>query len=307
VTTVESYLGAFSAALRVPARERRRIVAEVRDHLVDDMAAGERAGATPEAAAADALEAFGPPVDIARRFNALAGTRDARRATIALGTSGAIVAAGFLFGAAQQAGARSVAAPLWLPVLFFAARVAFEIALVSGLCAAAHALAFGPAVVASSRDRGAVRRAVNAGTAALCLSAIGLVATLFAALDRYGVSDASRLVAGAVVVAIAIPIATITQRRFKGNDDDDDGDSDAPPSGAFMVGERSLAVVRRHPVMACGVVATASMITAMSSAESTVPVAFGWGIAQAACVITGFLWFGPGLGLRRDAEHTAPR
>jgi hypothetical protein len=305
VTTVESYLGALSAALSVPPRERRRIVAEARDHLVDDMAARERTGATPKAAAAAALEAFGPPVDIARRFNALAGTRDARRATIALGTSGAIVAAGFLFGAAQQAGARSVAAPLWLPVLFFAARVAFEIALVSGLCAAAHALAFGPAVVVSSRDRRAVRQAVTTGTAALCLAAIGLVATLLAALDRYGVSDASRLVAGAVVVAIAIPIATIAQRRFKGNDDNDN--SEALPSGAYMVGERSLAVVRRHPVMACGVVATASMITAMSSAESTVPVALGWGIAQAACVITAFLWLGPGLGLRRDAGHTAPR
>jgi hypothetical protein len=49
------------------------------------------------------------------------------------------------------------------------------------------------------------------------------------------------------------------------------------------------------------------MITAMSSAESTVAVAFGWGIAQAACVITAFLWLGPGLGLRREAEHTATR
>jgi hypothetical protein len=300
MTPVESHLAALHESLQVSRRDRRRIVTEVRDHLLDDVAARERGGDAPRAAAEAAVAAFGDPVDIARRFNALAGTRDARRATVALGATGAAVAAGFVLAAARQSGSRSVPAPLWLPVLFFAARVAFEIALVAGVCAAAHTLAFGGAATVPSSHRRAVRRAVTIGTLALGLAAAGLLATLFAALERYGVSDRSRLVAGAALVAIAVPAAGLAWRRFRGNDQDDHGAFNAAPHGVCAIGERVLAGVRGHPALACGVVAAASMISAMSAAESTMPAALSWGVVQAACVIVAFVFLGPRLGLRRD-------
>ncbi len=51
--------------------QRRRVLAEVRAHLLEAAAAGSRNGLDPDQAAVKAVERFGPPERVASQFNAL--------------------------------------------------------------------------------------------------------------------------------------------------------------------------------------------------------------------------------------------
>lgn len=66
---IATYIDEFASQLR--RRHRRRIIAEVRAHLLDAAATAERCGADPDRAALSAVERFGPPEHVARQFNSL--------------------------------------------------------------------------------------------------------------------------------------------------------------------------------------------------------------------------------------------
>jgi uncharacterized membrane protein len=70
---IESYLDSLAAELRVPRRTRARILAETRDHLLEDVASGQ----TEEAA----VVAFGDAGDVAARFHEQLASSSARRAS----------------------------------------------------------------------------------------------------------------------------------------------------------------------------------------------------------------------------------
>lgn len=65
---IDSYLDELYAELRVEPRHARRVLAEAEDHLREAAAAQESAGATPEAAEAAAVAAFGTASTVADRF-----------------------------------------------------------------------------------------------------------------------------------------------------------------------------------------------------------------------------------------------
>jgi hypothetical protein len=69
VSPIAAYLAELSGQLR--RGRRRRIIAEVRAHLLDAVAADTLLGADPDRAAALAVERFGPPSRVASQFNAL--------------------------------------------------------------------------------------------------------------------------------------------------------------------------------------------------------------------------------------------
>jgi hypothetical protein len=69
---IESYLTSLGSELRVPRRARTRILAEVRDHLEEAVAAG--------VPAPDAVASFGDPHDLAARFHEQLASTSARRA-----------------------------------------------------------------------------------------------------------------------------------------------------------------------------------------------------------------------------------
>ena len=66
---IADYLDELSGLLR--RSRRRRILAEVRAHLLDAAAANARLHTDPNEAARRAVERFGPPSRVARQFNAL--------------------------------------------------------------------------------------------------------------------------------------------------------------------------------------------------------------------------------------------
>jgi hypothetical protein len=69
VNPIAEYLDELSGLLR--RGRRRRILAEVRAHLVEAAAADARLHSDPNDAARRAVERFGPPSRVARQFNAL--------------------------------------------------------------------------------------------------------------------------------------------------------------------------------------------------------------------------------------------
>jgi hypothetical protein len=70
---ISRYLHSLSTELRVPARRRARIVAEVRDHLHEAVAAGQSEH--------EAVEAFGDSREVAARFHEQLASSSARRAS----------------------------------------------------------------------------------------------------------------------------------------------------------------------------------------------------------------------------------
>jgi hypothetical protein len=66
---IAAYLDELSGLLR--RRRRRRILAEVRAHLLDAVAADSLCAADPDGAEHRAVERFGPPTRVASQFNAL--------------------------------------------------------------------------------------------------------------------------------------------------------------------------------------------------------------------------------------------
>lgn len=73
MNAIADYLEALAPQLR--RRRRRRILAEVRAHLLEAAAAAELEGEAPELAAAAAVCRFGPPARVAAQFNAVRAGR----------------------------------------------------------------------------------------------------------------------------------------------------------------------------------------------------------------------------------------
>lgn len=81
---IAAYLDELECQLRVPRRARRRILSEVREHLLDAVEAEQPSTAEGSCAAERALLRFGAAADAARQFNSRAGGRSAllRRALL---------------------------------------------------------------------------------------------------------------------------------------------------------------------------------------------------------------------------------
>jgi hypothetical protein len=81
---IDTYVDELERQLRVPRRTRRRILTEVRAHLLDAAEAEQPGTVEGSCAAERAVLRFGPAADTARQFNHRAGRRNAllRRALV---------------------------------------------------------------------------------------------------------------------------------------------------------------------------------------------------------------------------------
>ena len=105
--TIDGYLAALERVLRVGARRRRRIAAEVEDHLRAAKASGRAAGMRAGEAEEAALARFGPAEAVAARFN-----RDWRVRT-RLSAGAVLAGAGVLFFTVQNLMERLVPPAPW--------------------------------------------------------------------------------------------------------------------------------------------------------------------------------------------------
>ncbi len=299
MTAIEQYLSELKSCLRVGGRERTRILAEVRDHLEDATAHREQAGEQHDPAIAHAVNAFGSPPAIGTEFNAQAGVRAMRRAPFVLMTAGFVIFAGLLIAANTQPHETApLHASLATQTSFFIAVLAFQIAVVAGICAASRALALWRSPTTRGQDRQFVGRCATVSTAALGVAAASWATALGLELNRLAHRNTATGVAGAAAMIGAAGAAMVIAWRLRINPFDDSGDARDDTNSVFGLGERALGLVRVHPVTSCLAVAALSGWAAMVHAETTFTGALPWGLTQVATVVLAFAALGPTLGLR---------
>lgn len=299
MTQIDTYVAELEACLRVGGRARRRILTEVRDHLDDAITDRERLGEDAGDAVRRALDAFGPARALATQLNAETGTRAMRRAPLVAFVAGVAVFAGLLVaGKLQPHPAVPVRAILATQVSFFVAVLAFQVAVVAGICAASRALAVSRIPAACGDDRAFVRRCATISTSALGVAATGWAITLGLALNRLTDPNRAAAVVGGVIMIGAAAAAIATTCRLRVNPSDDATDAQLDPGGLFGLTERFIELVRHRPVVSCTAAAALSAWPAMAHAETTFTGALPWGVIQAATVIAAFVVLGPALGLR---------
>jgi hypothetical protein len=275
---IAAYLSELDRELRLPRRQRRRVLAEAADHLHEAAAAYVAEGMPADEAEWAAVAAFGPARPLARRFADELATLAVARAGWT--TAVAAIAFGLLCGLTARGG----------PVAFFTVQVTFVAGLVTLIRLLRH---HGDVSVPPAK-----LRLIQRGSAlALGCAAVGLAAGPSLAA---GVVGAAVLVAAAAVTA-AQPRA-VAARAF-GEEPVEDLVDDVRVLAA-RYGVRLPRVRLGWPVAAlvavgCGVVAAAGhaqefdgTITGRALLASAIIVG-----AEAAMVLIGYALFARWLGL----------
>ena len=182
---------------------------------------------------------------------------------------------------------------------FFAAVLAFQVAVVAGACAAARAAALWRSRGARVEDRLFVRRCTTISVAALSIAAAAWATAVGLSFHRLVHPNALTLSIGCTWMVAAPIVGGVLTTRLRVNASDDAPADEPISSGVFGFGERAIAVVRQHPLPACALATLGASASAMSRAETTVSGALPWGIAQAITVVACFVLLGPTLHLRR--------
>lgn len=299
MTAIDQYLSELTSCLRVGGRERTRILAEVRDHLEDATAHREQAGDQHDRAIAHAVKAFGSPPAIGAEFNAQAGARAMHRAPFVLMIAGLAIFAGLLVAAnTQPRSTVPIHASFATQASFLVAVLAFQIAVVAGICTASRALVLWRSPTTRGQDRQFVGRGATISTVSLGVAAAGWATALGLDLNRMAHPNTATGVAAAAVMIGAAGAAMVIAWRLRINPLDDSGDARDDTNSVFGLGERALGLVRVHPVTSCLVVAALAAWAAMAHAETTFTGALPWGSAEVATVVLAFAALGPTLELR---------
>lgn len=297
---IDSYTADLADRLHVSRRVKRRIVEEIREHLIDASLRAQDAGATETEAATMAIDAFGSAEIIARHSNADAGARAVRRFPFLLLLAGLSVVAALVVVAHRQPLAADRAS-VAIQVAFFFGMLALQLAVVAGACAGLRALLVWRTAASHGSERALVRRCAVVSSTASTVSGLSFAATLALVHRRTNHPDATALViAGCTMVIVSLAVLMITQRS-KVNPFAESEVTDAAPNTLLGAGEAGLDLVREHPVAACSVFAVLAGWAAMSHAETTVVGSLPWVVTEVAAVVVLFATLGPTLGLR--ARH----
>ena len=303
MSAIEEYLRDLDALLNVGRRERATILEEVHDHLIQ--AAQRLSDSTIPLSLAEStsISAFGSPALIAGRFNAVAGGKAMRRVPMINFLSGMIVVLSFLITAVNQPHT-NLQATISQQVSFFTSVIAFQVALVAGLCGLFRALASWSTSESSGSQRAQVRRCAIISLVALMSGVVALTTNfVFAAIRGTGTNRIA-FIMGSIAMLISAGVGLFYTFTLQVNDGDEDQVLHSIQDHEFLtLGESALNLIRRFPVLSCSSVTALSVVWVMAHAESTsFFAAYPWGVAQAIAVVIGFLVLGSKLGLQGDRE-----
>ncbi len=149
-----------------------------------------------------------------------------RRAPFVAFTAGLVVFAGLLVAGKTQPAQVPMDATLATQVSFFVAVLAFQVAVVAGICAASRALALWHSPTPRGRDRQFVRRCATISTGALGVAAEGWATTLVVALNRLHHPNSAAALLGTTIL---IGAAVAPTYRLRVNAADDPLSSEANP------------------------------------------------------------------------------
>ena len=299
---IDDYIDEINRRLVATARQRARIVEDVRDHLADAIERLVAQGVDRPTAEQRAISAFGSAIDLAQQFNGHAAASALRRAPLLMAGCGLAVVAGFVFAAMSQ---RSPASPqpagIIQQIAFFAAVLGLQFAIVAGLRVVVRAGARWRTTPRAS-DHLLLRRASVVFVTGLAVAATGWTVVLAEVLDGLSSRRAAPLAVGIVVMLSATIVAGvgITRRWPKviAAEHTSATATGIVESSVFGAAEHGIRWMGSHGGAACAVAAIVSGSAAMSHAETTVLGALPWGVTQATAVIAGYVLLGRSLELR---------
>jgi hypothetical protein len=284
VSAVECCLAELGSALRVHGAARRRFLRECRDHLAD---------AAAERGEAKAVQAFGPPAEIAAAFDAEVAARRSVQATFATVT-GVLATGGSTLALIHSSQVAATASTAWAVTFFVAARLA-------GVTAG---LALLQALVVRRSPQSPADTTLLGRRNACALFAAGL--TLFAAGAAVpGHGSAILLLAGPVLLCVALVAllrARSLARRLEGSHE-----------AALRPPLEDLRALTRLPIPRLGAGSLLLVITGLAAAaafgrdlaeHATVGGAVVTACVEAVAVVACFFVLGRPLGLwRHQAGH----
>ena len=297
---IDDYIEDISQRLVATARQRSRIVEDIRDHLADSVEQLVSQGIDQRTAEERAISAFGSAAQLAIQFNGQAAAVAMRRTPLTMAACGVVVVAGFLLAAiTQPLPAVPQAASIVRQVAFFTAVLGLQFAFVAGLRVLVRAGARWRATPHPG-DQLLLRRAAVVFVAGLAVAACGWTVVLADVLGGLSNRRAATLVAGMVAMISATVIAGVAMARQRPRGQGEISlpkpvATDRSVLGAAEVGVRWIS---HRPRMTCTAVAIVSGLTAMTNADTTVRGALPWGVIEAAAVVAGFVLLGPALELR---------
>lgn len=307
---IDEYIAEINRRLVATARQRTRIIEDIRDHLTDAIEQLVAEGVDERSAEQRAISAFGSATDLARQFNVHAAAIAMRRAPLMMAACGIAVVAGFVFAAITQPAPPSPKpAGVVQQVAFFAAALGLEFAFVAGLRVVARASARWRTTPRPT-DQLLLRRAAIVFVAGLAVAAAGWTVVLAEVLAGSSNRRAIPLAVGIVVMVGATIVASVVTARQRtqvtGAEPLAPPEPDVADHMVFGAAERAVRWINHHPRSTCAAAAILTGLAAMSHAETTALGALPWGATQAAAVIAGFVLVGPTLELREaKSAHRA--
>ena len=301
---IDTFLEQLGAGLRISRARRERIINEARDHLEVSVEALRRNGLDDDAAVAEAVRRFGAPQELARQFNAQAGTAAMRSRPRVGALAGLLVGVSFILGARASSHARlSDHAHLLVVIGFQVGIVSAQVALVAGLRLAARVLDRHDSTLASMADRQLVTTSSRLLAGSLSLSAVGLAVALgLVELQSSSTRTSALLAMGGIALGLLVAgtgmVRSCAPDRATAGPEETTG---RPMSarGVFGLAERGVELIAAFPAVFVPLAAVAGGLAAMSHAETTVLGAVPWGVGEAVATVVGFAVLGPLLGLRR--------
>lgn len=278
MSAIEDYLHEMDGALRVRGPARRRLLAELKDHLVDASAVhGE----------VEAVRRFGAAPDVAHFFDTEVAARRAVSATLATVVGVLAVGASALV-VLNAADPRASAVSVWAVVFFASAQTAMVCTVLAALRAAA--VRSGPATTA---DVALLCRRNGSALAAALLA-------LFAAGAAVpGQATALLVLLGPAVAAFATVLVVRTRALAKRFDDFRERTVRDPLADLRVVTHLGVGSPRRLVLLVAAVVtATGGAFLWDHLDHGTLETSMTAASIEAGLTLVGYLLLGPSLGLR---------
>ncbi len=319
---IERYLADLDRRLAVPARYRRRVLAEAGDHLADSAAALESGGRSGDEADAEAVRRFDPGRRLAGDINAGWASAQARRAPAWAFVAGVgVLAAAVAAIPAVPSDAAAGGAPVVAAAALMAS-VGLQLAVVAGAVALLRVAGRRSAPVLGSADRSLVWRAARIGVGATAVAALGLLGVAAEQAHRSGSGPGRVVAAGLGMLAVLAAAGGRLRRPLPTGDAGglDVGDPDvevgepggiedsgpavrlsrrSPGAGERLAraGESLVTIVRSWPGAATALVAGLSAWGAYAHAEASRPGSLLTAAVETAAVVVFARVFGPALEL----------
>ena len=313
---IDRYLAQLDRHLAVTRRYRRRVLAEIADHLSDALAAN-RAVGDADAKVAEVVRRFGAADRLAAQFNAGWASTRARRAPAFAFLAAAVVLGAAVAGIPTIPASAAADGGATVAVFATVAFLALQLAVVAGAVSLLRVLARRSAPVLVAADRELVGRAARLCVAATAMAGVGFLGVAAVQVQRTGKGAGGVVVAALGMLVVVVPVVSTLRRpravldpsaamAAEGMSDEFGDGGIAPGTGpverSALLAERAVSLIRRCPGTVTALLAGLCAAGSYGHAETGRPGSLIAALVEAMAVVVFARVFGPALELTTRAS-----